>query len=104
MGRRSTVRSLLLQLILKETPFIALIQRFRTPILDFFMSWIGALGTHTFFMLGLPMLFWFEFGYGIGGRVALSGGYEADLLRVYGMDMVLLLAEGVYISNVIKVC
>lgn len=40
--------------------FFPLIQAaIRMPLLDSYFIWTANLGTHTFFMVGLPLLFWF---------------------------------------------
>jgi len=42
-----------------ETPYLAYLQAmFRTPALDSYFAITANLGTHTFFVLGLPVLFW----------------------------------------------
>jgi hypothetical protein len=51
-----------------ETPYLASLQSMmRTPFLDRYFAITANLGTHTFFMVGLPIMFWFgfrEFGKG----------------------------------------
>ena len=60
----------MLPLIRWETPYLAWMQhKLRTPALDSYFAITANLGTHTFFMIGLPMLFWcgyasFAKGYG----------------------------------------
>ena len=45
-----------------ETPYLALIQNtMRTPALDSYFAITANLGTHTFFMVFLPILFWCGF-------------------------------------------
>ena len=67
---RYLVRLTMLPLIRWETPYLAWIQhKLRTPALDSYFAITANLGTHTFFMIGLPMLFWcgyasFAKGYG----------------------------------------
>jgi len=42
-----------------ETPYLAVMQqRCRTPMLDTFFALAAMLGTHTFFMVGIPITFW----------------------------------------------
>jgi hypothetical protein len=42
-----------------ETPYLALLQEtLRTPALDSYFAFTANLGTHTFFMVMLPILFW----------------------------------------------
>lgn len=42
-----------------ETPYLAWLQeKLRTPALDSYFAITANLGTHTFFMVFLPMLFW----------------------------------------------
>jgi hypothetical protein len=42
-----------------ETPYLALLQEtLRTPTLDSYFAFTANLGTHTFFMVMLPILFW----------------------------------------------
>lgn len=55
----------------------------RTPALDSYFAITANLGTHTFFMIGLPILFWC--------------GYPA-----FGKGLVHILAEGVFFSGFIK--
>lgn len=56
---RYTLRQQLLPLIRWETPYLAWMQdRMRTPALDSYFAITANLGTHTFFMIGLPILFW----------------------------------------------
>jgi hypothetical protein len=53
------VRQKALPLIRWETPYLAWIQnKLRTPALDSYFAITANLGTHTFFMIGLPILFW----------------------------------------------
>lgn len=67
-----------------ETPYLAWFQNaLRTPALDSYFAITANLGTHTFFMVGLPILFWC--------------GYPA-----FGKGLVHILAEGVFFSGWIK--
>jgi dihydrosphingosine 1-phosphate phosphatase len=46
-------------MIRKETPYLAWFQeRMRSPSLDSYFAITANLGTHTFFMIFLPILFW----------------------------------------------
>lgn len=67
---RYSVRQQALPLIRWETPYLAWMQeKLRTPALDSYFAITANLGTHTFFMVGLPMLFWCgypSFGKGCG--------------------------------------
>ncbi|CAO3650048.1 unnamed protein product [Cunninghamella echinulata] len=57
---RSWLRRQMLPLVRKETPWIAAMQkRIRTPFFDHYFLWTANLGTHTFFMVFLPILIWF---------------------------------------------
>ncbi|KAI8343342.1 PAP2 superfamily-domain-containing protein [Chlamydoabsidia padenii] len=57
---RSWLRRSMLPLVRRETHWIATVQkRIRTPFLDHYFLWTANLGTHTFFMVFLPVLIWF---------------------------------------------
>lgn len=73
---RYTLRQRLLPLIRWETPYLALLQsKIRTPALDSYFAITANLGTHTFFMIGLPILFWCGFnGFGLGLVHILAAG------------------------------
>lgn len=52
-------RQKLLPLIRYETPYLAWVQGIvRNPTLDSYFAFTANLGTHTFFMVFLPFLFW----------------------------------------------
>ena len=52
-------RQKLLPVVRWETPYLAVMQsKLRTPALDSYFSITANLGTHTFFMVILPILFW----------------------------------------------
>ncbi|KAL2222163.1 sphingoid base-phosphate phosphatase [Thermoascus aurantiacus ATCC 26904] len=52
-------RQKLLPLIRYETPYLAWLQdKIRTPSLDSYFAFTANLGTHTFFIVCLPILFW----------------------------------------------
>lgn len=56
---RYTLRQRLIALVRWETPRLAAIQKaVRSPALDTYFSITANLGTHTFFMVGLPIVFW----------------------------------------------
>ena len=56
---RYYLRQQLLPLIRWETPYLAWMQaKMRTPALDSYFAITANLGTHTFFMVFLPILFW----------------------------------------------
>lgn len=77
-------RQKLLPLVRFETPYLAWAQeKVRTPTLDSYFAFTANLGTHTFFMVFLPILFW--------------SGYNS-----LGRGMVNLLASGVFFSGFIK--
>ncbi|KAF2396602.1 PAP2-domain-containing protein [Trichodelitschia bisporula] len=81
---RYAFRQALIPVVRYETPYLARLQaRFRTPTLDSYFAFTANLGTHTFFMVMLPVLFWC--------------GYTR-----LGRAMVHLLALGVIISGIIK--
>ncbi|KAI0392743.1 PAP2-domain-containing protein [Xylariaceae sp. FL0594] len=81
---RYDLRQQALPLIRWETPYLAWLQaRLRTPALDSYFAITANLGTHTFFMIGLPIMFWC--------------GYES-----FGKGLVHILASGVFFSGFIK--
>ena len=54
------MRKMLIRSLEAETPILARMQRrFRRPLLDSYLVVASLTGTHTFFMLGLPLLCWF---------------------------------------------
>jgi membrane-associated phospholipid phosphatase len=81
---RYNLRQQALPLIRWETPYLAAMQqKLRTPALDSYFAITANLGTHTFFMIGLPILFWC--------------GYPA-----FGKGLVHILALGVFWTGFIK--
>ncbi|KAB5586231.1 PAP2 superfamily-domain-containing protein [Coniochaeta sp. 2T2.1] len=81
---RYRLRSSLLPLIRWETPYLAYLQSLlRTPALDRYFAITANLGTHTFFMIGLPILFWC--------------GWPG-----FGKGLVHILASGVFFTGFIK--
>lgn len=62
-------RQKLIPLVRYETPYLAWLQeKMRTPALDSYFAFTANLGTHTFFMVFLPFLFWC-------GHTSLGRGY-----------------------------
>ncbi|CAI6096993.1 unnamed protein product [Clonostachys chloroleuca] len=81
---RYSLRQQMLPLIRWETPYLAWMQdKLRTPALDSYFAITANLGTHTFFMIGLPILFWC--------------GYPA-----FGKGLVHILALGVFWTGFLK--
>ncbi|OAA57443.1 sphingosine-1-phosphate phosphohydrolase [Niveomyces insectorum RCEF 264] len=81
---RYRLRQRLLPLIRWETPYLAYFQsKVRSPALDSYFAITANLGTHTFFMVGLPMLFWFDY-------------------TQFGKGIVHVLASGVFFSGFVK--
>ncbi|KAL1888956.1 Long-chain base-1-phosphate phosphatase [Sporothrix stenoceras] len=81
---RYRLRQRLLPLVRWETPYLAYFQnKMRSPALDSYFAITANLGTHTFFMIGLPMLFWFDY-------------------QKFGKGLVHILASGVFFSGFIK--
>ncbi|KAF3482186.1 sphingosine-1-phosphate phosphohydrolase [Arthroderma uncinatum] len=81
---RYTLRQNTLPLVRWETPYLAWLQeRMRTPSLDSWFAITANLGTHTFYMVMLPILFW--------------SGYTG-----VGRAVVHLLAAGVFFSGFMK--
>ncbi|KAJ8688727.1 Long-chain base-1-phosphate phosphatase [Pleurotus ostreatus] len=81
---RAALRRQIVKNVTWESNVIARIQDYiRTPWLDAYFVYTSSLGTHTFFMIMLPMMFFF--------------GYEE-----LGTELVTVLAAGVYFSSFIK--
>ncbi|KUI58909.1 hypothetical protein VP1G_06179 [Cytospora mali] len=81
---RYDLRQAMLPLVRWETPYLAYFQdAIRTPALDSYFAITANLGTHTFFMIGLPILFWCGF-------------------PAFGQGLVHILAEGVFFTGFIK--
>ncbi|KAL5594002.1 hypothetical protein BROUX41_001055 [Berkeleyomyces rouxiae] len=81
---RYSLRQKLIPLVRWETPYLAAFQKWaRSPFLDSYFAITANLGTHTCFMIGLPVLFWC--------------GFEA-----FGKGLVHMLAGGVFFSGFIK--
>ena len=70
-------RQWLIPLVRWETPHLAALQAsMRRPTLDSYFAITANLGTHTFFMIVLPILFWCGYtslGRGYGRQSALAG-------------------------------
>ncbi|KAF2152305.1 PAP2 domain-containing protein [Myriangium duriaei CBS 260.36] len=81
---RFRLRQSLLPIVRWETPYLARMQdAVRTPALDSYFASTANLGTHTFFMIFLPLLFWC-------GQTT------------YGRALVHMLAAGVFWSGWVK--
>ncbi|KIM59073.1 hypothetical protein SCLCIDRAFT_16570 [Scleroderma citrinum Foug A] len=81
---RSSIRNMVLKVVERKSPFLAEMQhRVRHPWLDVYFLYMSSLGTHTFFLIGLPILFFF-------------GYFEL------GLGLVVVLASGAYLSSFIK--
>ncbi|KAI1161272.1 PAP2 superfamily-domain-containing protein [Nemania serpens] len=81
---RYDLRQRALPLIRWETPYLAWVQaKLRSPALDSYFAITANLGTHTFFMIGLPIMFWCGFA-------------------SFGKGLVRILASGVFFTGFIK--
>ncbi|KAI0181642.1 PAP2-domain-containing protein [Hypoxylon sp. FL1284] len=81
---RYFLRQQALPLVRWETPYLAWLQAtLRSPTLDSYFAITANLGTHTFFMIGLPILFW-------------CGNAS------FGKGLVHILAAGVFFTGFIK--
>ncbi|KAF9166557.1 hypothetical protein BGX21_000320 [Mortierella sp. AD011] len=83
---RASLRRFLLPYIRSETPILHAMQlKVRTPILDAYFTMTAFSGNHTFFMVALPILFWF--GYSEIARgftfIAAMGVYWAGFFKDY---------------------
>jgi hypothetical protein len=68
---RNALRNRLIPIVRWETPWLALMQdKLRSPALDSYFAYTANLGTHTFFMVFLPIQFWC--GYTSIGRAYVS--------------------------------
>ncbi|KAL8280762.1 hypothetical protein RQP46_006766 [Phenoliferia psychrophenolica] len=81
---RMKMRAAVARNVDREMPTLLWIQETcRTPALDVYFQWSSLLGSHTFFMLFVPIWFWF--GYGSVGRgliyVLAAGGYLTSVLK-----------------------
>ncbi|KAI0402348.1 PAP2 superfamily-domain-containing protein [Xylaria palmicola] len=81
---RYDLRQRALPLIRWETPYLAWLQaKLRSPALDSYFAITANLGTHTFFMIGLPIMFWCGFA-------------------SFGKGLVHILASGVFFTGFVK--
>ncbi|CAN9193827.1 unnamed protein product [Alternaria sp. RS040] len=81
---RNALRNRLIPIVRWETPWLALMQdKMRSPALDSYFAYTANLGTHTFFMVFLPIQFWC--------------GYTS-----IGRATVFMLAAGVYWTGFLK--
>ncbi|CAK5272151.1 unnamed protein product [Mycena citricolor] len=81
---RAAVRRKLVEMIKRESVLLANMQdRIRSPALDAYFLHTSALGSHTFFMMFLPMLFFFGF-------------------PELGRGLIVVLTLGIYITSVAK--
>ncbi|KAK3839593.1 MAG: PAP2 superfamily-domain-containing protein [Linnemannia gamsii] len=83
---RASLRRFLLPYIRAETPFLHSMQlKFRHPILDVYFTTTAFSGNHTFFMIALPVLFWFGFSEIARGftLIAAMGVYWAGFFKDY---------------------
>ncbi|KAJ4339844.1 Long-chain base-1-phosphate phosphatase [Ascochyta clinopodiicola] len=81
---RNALRQRLIPIVRWETPWLAWMQEnMRTPALDVYFAYTANLGTHTFFMVFLPIQFWC--------------GYTS-----LGRATVFMLAAGIYWSGFLK--
>ncbi|CCG81594.1 Sphingosine-1-phosphate phosphohydrolase [Taphrina deformans PYCC 5710] len=81
---RYRIRSYLLPIVRAETPYLAALQqKFRNNALDMYFVYSANLGTHTAFLVGLPLIFWF-------GSYSIANG------------LVDVLAAGVFFSGFMK--
>lgn len=100
---RYTPRQRLIPLVRWETEYLAAMQKaVRSPTLDTYFSITANLGTHTFFMVVLPILFWCGYtslgrGYGVCDAHSSSWGSANLCIR-----MVHVLASGVFFSGFLK--
>lgn len=81
---RNALRNRLIPLVRWETPWLALFQdKMRSPALDSYFAYTANLGTHTFFMIFLPIQFWC--GYTSVGRASVfmlaAGVYWTGFLK-----------------------
>ncbi|KIK57555.1 hypothetical protein GYMLUDRAFT_172530, partial [Collybiopsis luxurians FD-317 M1] len=88
---RSYLRSLLLPIVERESHYVAYVQkRFRSPWWDKYFVYSSALGTHTFFMILLPAMYFFGFD------------IEGITNREMGLGLVMIMGGGVYSSSFLK--
>ncbi|CDO71138.1 hypothetical protein BN946_scf184845.g8 [Trametes cinnabarina] len=81
---RAGVRRAIVRCVERETQWLAAMQhRVRHPALDRYFVYTSTLGTHTFFMVMLPLFHFFG-------------------AREFGRGLLLMLAEGVYVTSFMK--
>ncbi|KAI0654867.1 PAP2-domain-containing protein [Cubamyces menziesii] len=81
---RAGVRRIIVRCVERETRWLAAMQnRVRTPVLDKYFVYTSTLGTHTFFLVMLPLFHFF-------------GAAE------FGRGLLLMLAVGVYVTSFMK--
>ncbi|GAA6043883.1 hypothetical protein JCM8097_004283 [Rhodosporidiobolus ruineniae] len=84
MGWRFRVRQMLMRNLEREMPVLQRIQKaWRTPFRDEYFVKTSLLGTHTFFMVFLPLWYWFsvrEIGHGLL-YVLAAGNYATSALK-----------------------
>ncbi|KAL8336938.1 hypothetical protein RB601_008441 [Gaeumannomyces tritici] len=81
---RYSLRQKMLPLVRWETPYLAWMQsKMRTPALDSYFAITANLGTHTFFMIGLPIMFWCGF-------------------KEFGQSLIHILGSGVFLTGFLK--
>ncbi|KAF9437905.1 hypothetical protein BGZ76_010616 [Entomortierella beljakovae] len=83
---RAALRRLILPCVRSETPILkAMQQKVRHPYLDVYFTMTAFSGNHTFFMIALPVLFWFGFAEIARGftLIAALGVYWAGFFKDY---------------------
>ncbi|KAF9422769.1 hypothetical protein BGZ94_008482 [Podila epigama] len=83
---RASLRRWLLPYVRKETPILHAMQlKVRNPVLDVYFTMTAFSGNHTFFMIALPVLFWFGFSEIARGftLIAAMGVYWAGFFKDY---------------------
>ncbi|KAF9182377.1 hypothetical protein BGZ51_001483 [Haplosporangium sp. Z 767] len=83
---RAALRRFLLPYVRSETPILHSMQlKVRHPILDVYFTTTAFSGNHTFFMIALPVLFWFGFSEIARGftLIAAMGVYWAGFFKDY---------------------
>ncbi|KAG0369720.1 hypothetical protein BC939DRAFT_441650 [Gamsiella multidivaricata] len=83
---RAALRRFLLPYVRSETPILhAMQQKVRHPVLDVYFTTTAFSGNHAFFMIALPVLFWFGFAEIARGftLIAAMGVYWAGFFKDY---------------------
>lgn len=101
---RFHIRELLVQSLAREMSFLVWIQRrLRCRTLDRYFVWTSLLGTLTFFMIGIPMLFFFGQGHNSRSYVpSLPLVVLEDLADEIGDSLLYILATGGYLTSILK--